>query len=51
MAMPIWLGQKLWLSDEIQSELGVRTEVLFGDHHESHARRRSIPLHSKKPRC
>jgi len=37
MAMPIWLGQKLWLADEIQRELGIEKDVLFGDHHESHA--------------
>jgi carbamoyltransferase len=37
MAMPIWLGQKLWLAEEIRSELGIDKEVLFGDHHESHA--------------
>ena len=37
MAMPIWMGQKLWMADEIRSELGIEKEVLFGDHHESHA--------------
>ena len=37
MAMPMWLSQKLWLAEEIQSELGITKEVLFGDHHESHA--------------
>jgi carbamoyltransferase len=37
MAMPIWLGQKLWLAEEIQRELAIEKEVLFGDHHESHA--------------
>jgi carbamoyltransferase len=37
MAMPIWLGQKLWMHDEIRAELGIDKEVLFGDHHESHA--------------
>ena len=37
MAMPIWLGQKLWLADEIRNQLGIEKEVLFGDHHESHA--------------
>ena len=37
MAMPIWLSQKLWLAKEIQSELGIEKDVLFGDHHESHA--------------
>ena len=37
MAMPTWLGQKLWLADDIRSELGIEKDVLFGDHHESHA--------------
>ena len=34
----MWLGEKLWLRDEIAAELdGYRGEVLFGTHHESHA--------------
>ena len=37
MAMPLWLGRKLWMVDEIQRELGTETSILFGDHHESHA--------------
>jgi carbamoyltransferase len=37
MAMPLWLGQKLWMADGIQRELGTSKRVLFGDHHESHA--------------
>jgi len=37
MAMPLWLGQKLWMADEIQRDLGAGQKVLFGDHHESHA--------------
>ncbi len=37
MAMPTWLGQKLWLADDIRAELGIEKDVLFGDHHESHA--------------
>lgn len=37
MAMPLWLGQKLWMADDIQRELGTDTRILFGDHHESHA--------------
>lgn len=36
-AMPLWLGEKLWLSDVICKELGYPGEILFGDHHESHA--------------
>jgi len=37
MAMPLWLGQKLWMADGIRRELGTGKKVLFGDHHESHA--------------
>ncbi len=36
-AMPLWLHEKLWLSDVIGKELGYQGEVKFGDHHESHA--------------
>ncbi|MSO30113.1 MAG: hypothetical protein EXQ48_04105 [Acidobacteria bacterium] len=38
MAMPVWLGDKLWISDDIRQRLdGYEGEVLFGEHHESHA--------------
>jgi carbamoyltransferase len=37
MAMPVWLGEKLWMADDIRRELGVEAEIRFGDHHESHA--------------
>ena len=38
MAMPLWLGEKLWMADHIRSQLGPYAgEVLFGEHHESHA--------------
>jgi carbamoyltransferase len=36
-AMPLWVKQKLWMSDVIQKELGYDGKVLFGEHHESHA--------------
>jgi len=36
-AIPIWLRQKLWIPDIIRKELGYEGEVLFADHHESHA--------------
>jgi carbamoyltransferase len=36
-AMPRWLGERLWLADGIRKELGYGRDVLFGDHHESHA--------------
>jgi carbamoyltransferase len=37
-ALPQWLTTKLWLADGIRHDLGRDDiEVLFGDHHESHA--------------
>jgi carbamoyltransferase len=38
MAMPAWLGEKLWMADDIAEQLeGFQGQVLFGEHHESHA--------------
>ena len=38
MALPLWLTDKLWMSDDIHSHIeGYAGEVLFGEHHESHA--------------
>jgi carbamoyltransferase len=38
MAMPLWLGEKLWMGDDIANHLeDYQGEVLFGEHHESHA--------------
>ena len=38
MAMPLWLGERLWMADDIRSQVeGYQGEVLFGEHHESHA--------------
>lgn len=37
MAMPVWLKEKLWMTDTIQRALGYKGQVLFGEHHESHA--------------
>ncbi len=38
MAMPLWLGEKLWMNDDIADHLdGYEGNVLFGEHHESHA--------------
>jgi carbamoyltransferase len=36
-AMPLWLKQKLFLKDYIQQELGFKGEMIFPEHHESHA--------------
>jgi len=38
MAIPLWLGDRLWMADDIRNRLATyQGEVLFGDHHESHA--------------
>jgi carbamoyltransferase len=38
MALPLWLSDKLWMSDDVHNHLdGYEGEVLFGEHHESHA--------------
>ena len=38
MALPLWLTDKLWMSDDILSHVeGYQGEVMFGEHHESHA--------------
>src|SRR3954471_2791082 len=38
MALPLWLTDKLWMSDDIMKHVeGYAGEVMFGEHHESHA--------------
>ncbi|HEX8966296.1 MAG TPA: carbamoyltransferase, partial [Chloroflexota bacterium] len=36
-AMQTWLGQKLWVRGQIGDALGYSGEILFGEHHVSHA--------------
>ncbi|PKL90416.1 MAG: hypothetical protein CVV23_00765 [Ignavibacteriae bacterium HGW-Ignavibacteriae-2] len=36
-AMPLWIKQKLWMKELIKEELGYKGNVLFPEHHESHA--------------
>lgn len=36
-ALPVWIKQKLWISEQIRNELGFDGELLFPEHHESHA--------------
>ncbi len=36
-AMPLWIKEKLWIKDKISTELGNNGEILFPEHHESHA--------------
>ncbi|MCA1633033.1 MAG: carbamoyltransferase, partial [Acidobacteria bacterium] len=37
MAMPLWLKEKLWIREQVSKEAGFRGQVLFTEHHESHA--------------
>jgi carbamoyltransferase len=37
MSLPLWLTEKLWMGDAIAKALGYKGEILFGEHHESHA--------------
>jgi carbamoyltransferase len=37
LAMPLWLQQKLWIEDLIKKQLDFKGQVLFPEHHESHA--------------
>ncbi|MEE2822817.1 MAG: carbamoyltransferase [Acidobacteriota bacterium] len=36
-AMPIWMKEKVWTKEQITKQLKYDGEVLFADHHESHA--------------
>ncbi|MFI5119173.1 MAG: carbamoyltransferase [Thermoanaerobaculia bacterium] len=36
-AMPLWITDRLWMSERMAKELGFSGRILFSDHHESHA--------------
>jgi len=36
-AMPLWLKEKLWMGDQIKKELGFEGELIYPEHHQSHA--------------
>jgi len=36
-AIPLWLKKKLWIKDEIEKKLEYSGEILFPEHHQSHA--------------
>ncbi len=36
-AMPLWLRQKLWMGELISRETGYEGEILYPEHHQSHA--------------
>jgi carbamoyltransferase len=37
VSMPLWMREKLWMKERIREELGFAGEILFAEHHESHA--------------
>jgi carbamoyltransferase len=36
-AMPVWIKEKIWIPQTINSEIGYEGEILFTEHHMSHA--------------
>jgi len=36
-ALPVWLKEKIWMPQAIRSELQYKGEILFAEHHTSHA--------------
>lgn len=36
-ALPLWLKEKLWMGDFIKKELNYEGEIIYPEHHESHA--------------
>lgn len=37
MAMPLWLKEKLWMGDLVKKEVGYDGDILYPEHHQSHA--------------
>ncbi|MEX2261715.1 MAG: carbamoyltransferase [Bryobacteraceae bacterium] len=48
LAMPLWLREKLWTREHIGSSCGYQGDVLFTDHHESHAASAFFPSPYKR---
>jgi len=42
-SIPVWLKEKLWVPNVIQDKLGYEGEVLFAEHHQSHAASAFLP--------
>ena len=36
-SMPLWIKKKIWIKELIKNELGYSGEIIFPEHHESHA--------------
>lgn len=42
-AMPLWIKQKLWIKELILKDIGFHGQMLFSEHHESHAASAFLP--------
>ncbi len=42
-AIPVWLKEKLWVPKALERELGWKGELLFTEHHQSHAASAFLP--------
>jgi carbamoyltransferase len=42
-AIPVWMKEKLWVPRQIREKLGFEGEVLFAEHHQSHAASAFLP--------
>ena len=47
-SMPLWLSEKLWISDLLQKQLGYQGSLVFPEHHESHAASAFFPSPFKR---
>ena len=36
-AMPLWLKEKLWMGDQIKKSMGYEGDIIYPEHHQSHA--------------
>lgn len=37
MSVPLWIREKLWMGDTIKRELGFKGDIIYPEHHQSHA--------------
>ena len=47
-AIPVWIKQKLWISDLIKKELAYEGKIIYPEHHESHAASAFFPSPFKR---
>jgi carbamoyltransferase len=42
-AMPLWLKEKLWMGDLVKNEMGYAGNIVYPEHHQSHAASAFLP--------